>query len=461
MPRTFPSALEGYLEQTVTDYVTIYRLTTLDGGIDLGFTTHCDNLVVGGFTYEPIDGANPTNINLQATQGISNFEILALLSSTRIKDSDVRAGRYRGAKIVQSILSPLDTTNVAVMNAGTVGQQTLAAGTWLTEFRGKEQELAVSFGDSTELYCPFEFGDSRCRLSLTGYTHSRTVSAINVAASGTTAVALLQQNCGGGAVSPYTADANYSSNGTMSTQSTSHTINTTGLVNPAPVGVYQTWRTSDHPYTLTYSLGGFTPGQKYLLRMHFCEAYWGVVESPTVGARVFSVIVNGLQLLSKFDVYANAGGDYIALIEEAVVVANASGQIVVFGDPDVAEGAMFNGLEVWTLAVAPIEITNPGIQFTGDTNPTGYYNNGTIQCTSGANAGLPPTRIKQHINVGSTAVIVPQIQFPFTVAPGDVFTLVAGCDKQPGTCAWGFNNIANFGGFPTVPGTSALVQVAR
>ena len=461
MPRTFPSALEGYLEQVVTDYVTIYRLTTLDGGIDLGFTTHCDNLVVGGFTYEPIDGVVPTNVNLQATQGVANFEILALLSSTRIKDSDVRAGRYRGAKIVQSILSPLDVSNVGLMNAGTVGQQTLQAGTWLTEFRGKSQELQVHFGDSTELYCPFEFGDSRCRLDPAPYTFSRTVSALNVTASGTSAVALLQQNCGGGAVSPYTADANYSSNGSMSTQSTSHAINTTGLVNPAPTAVYQTWRTSDHPYTLTYTLGGFNPGQKYLLRMHFCEGYWGVVESPTVGARVFSVTVNGLQLLSKFDVYANAGGDYIAIIQEAVVVANASGQIVVFGDPDVPEGAMFNGLEVYSLAVAPIISANPGIQFSGDTHATGYYSNGTMQCTSGANAGLPPMRIKQHINVGGTAVVVPQIAFPFPVQVGDVFSLVVGDDKQPGTCAWFFNNIVNFGGMPTIPGTSALVQVAR
>lgn len=41
---------------------------------------------------------------------------------------------------------------------------------------------------------------------------------------------------------------------------------------------------------------------------------------------------------------------------------------------------------------------------------------------------------------------------PGTFVPGETITLVAGCDHTPATCAARFNNLANYGGFPFVPG---------
>ena len=46
------------------------------------------------------------------------------------------------------------------------------------------------------------------------------------------------------------------------------------------------------------------------------------------------------------------------------------------------------------------------------------------------------------------------------IATGDTFRIQAGCDKQFTTCRAKFANVANFRGFPHVPGNDFLLHVA-
>jgi len=47
------------------------------------------------------------------------------------------------------------------------------------------------------------------------------------------------------------------------------------------------------------------------------------------GKRLFDVIVNGNNVLSGFDVFADAGGQYIAVQHTFTTTASASGQVVI------------------------------------------------------------------------------------------------------------------------------------
>ncbi len=87
------------------------------------------------------------------------------------------------------------------------------------------------------------------------------------------------------AVNAFAADE-YFSGGTM--YSTANTINTSKVPDPAPAAVYQTHRYG----TFTYVIPGLTPGANYLVRLHFCEVYWGALASGGVGSRVFNVSIN-------------------------------------------------------------------------------------------------------------------------------------------------------------------------
>jgi uncharacterized phage protein (TIGR02218 family) len=72
---------------------------------------------------------------------------------------------------------------------------------------------------------------------------------------------------------------------------------------------------------------------------------------------------------------------------------------------------------------------------------------GAIVFSSGANANVRAT-VKSVAGGLALNLIYP---LPFAPAPGDAFTVYAGCDHTQNTCASAFMNLANFRGFPYVP----------
>jgi hypothetical protein len=87
------------------------------------------------------------------------------------------------------------------------------------------------------------------------------------------------------------------------------------------------------------------------------------------------------------------------------------------------------------------------IYASGLTQAAGYFSQGVIQFTSGANSGLKRT-IKTHASGGVLTMI---LYFPSAPEIGDTFTVVPGCDKTMATCKNTFNNLANYRGMPYVP----------
>ena len=82
--------------------------------------------------------------------------------------------------------------------------------------------------------------------------------------------------------------------------------------------------------------------------------------------------------------------------------------------------------------------------------PTDYFSLGIIKFTSGSNNGV--TRTIRRFIQNTTSV---EVQFvnppPALIAPGDTFTLQAGCDKSYTTCNTRFSNTLHYKGFPFVP----------
>jgi fibronectin type 3 domain-containing protein len=150
--------------------------------------------------------------------------------------------------------------------------------------------------------------------------------------------AVLQINAGGGAVSPFAADTDFSAGNEFSSTAT---INTSGVTNAAPAAVYQAvrWNAS-----FNYTLPGLTPGSTYVVRLHFVE-----LSFTASGQREFNVAINGTSVLSNFDIFAQVGENH-ALEKEFNAVANSSGQIVVAFTAGSADNPSIAGIEVWTPA---------------------------------------------------------------------------------------------------------------
>jgi FtsP/CotA-like multicopper oxidase with cupredoxin domain len=161
------------------------------------------------------------------------------------------------------------------------------------------------------------------------------------------------------AVSPFVADTDFAGGSTINH---ANTINTSNVTNPAPAAVYQTARTgatqaSGVGAPFTYTIPGFTAGASYLVRLHFAETFF-----TTKGSRVFDVSINGTQVLTNFDIFATAGGENIANIQQFYTTANASGQIVITFT-SVTNNALISGIEV--------QSGTAGVGCTAPSTPTG------------------------------------------------------------------------------------------
>lgn len=93
----------------------------------------------------------------------------------------------------------------------------------------------------------------------------------------------------------------------------------------------------------------------------------------------------------------------------------------------------------------------------------GYDNNwftrGLVTWLSGANVGRT-AEVRLHSKTPSGVTIELWQRMTEAIAEGDNFRIVAGCDKQFSTCRAKFNNVANFRGFPHVPGNDFMLSVA-
>jgi hypothetical protein len=140
-------------------------------------------------------------------------------------------------------------------------------------------------------------------------------------------------NAGGPAVSPFVADEDFAGGSTINH---ANTIDLSGVANPAPMAVYQTARIGG----FTYTIPGFTAGSSHAVRLHFAETFWS-----TAGSRIFNVSINGMQVLTNFDIFAAAGAKNKAIIESFTANANSSGQYVI-KFTSVKDNSLVSGIEI-------------------------------------------------------------------------------------------------------------------
>ena len=123
------------------------------------------------------------------------------------------------------------------------------------------------------------------------------------------------------------------------TGSTAAPIDTSGVTDPAPEAVYQTYRSG---YSFSYTLTGLTPSASYTLRLHFADP-----SSTAAGQREFDVSVNGAQVLTDFDIYATAGARRDqAVVESLPATADAQGDLTIGFTYGSGAYPLVNGIEV-------------------------------------------------------------------------------------------------------------------
>ncbi len=94
------------------------------------------------------------------------------------------------------------------------------------------------------------------------------------------------------------------------------------------------------------------------------------------------------------------------------------------------------------------------------TEATGIFSAGKITFTSGANNGVSMEVKEYSYSTATGGAISLVLPLPYTLAAGDSYSLIKGCDKTTATCQSRFANIANFRGEPNVPGLDRMLETA-
>jgi uncharacterized phage protein (TIGR02218 family) len=90
----------------------------------------------------------------------------------------------------------------------------------------------------------------------------------------------------------------------------------------------------------------------------------------------------------------------------------------------------------------------------------GWCTGGRLTWTSGSNSGIS-VEIKVHRAVQGTDEFDLWQRAPQAIQVGDTFRVTAGCDKTHAVCRAKFRNVANFRGFPHMPGNDFIIRMPQ
>ena len=90
--KTLSLALQNHLAQELTTTALLIKITRRDGVV-LGFTNHDRDLIYSGVTYKADAAFEASAIENRAALSTDNMDILGLLDSASISQSDIGAGR--------------------------------------------------------------------------------------------------------------------------------------------------------------------------------------------------------------------------------------------------------------------------------------------------------------------------------------------------------------------------------
>ena len=139
----------------------------------------------------------------------------------------------------------------------------------------------------------------------------------------------------GGLVGGFVYDQGFSGGGASYSYDV---IDASGVSNPAPQAVYQTFRYGN----FSYSLSGLTAGRSYTVQLDFASDWW----YSAAGQQQFDVSINGSLVLRNFDICATAGGRDRAVAETFTATADDNGQISVTFSSGSNGFPQVNGIEV-------------------------------------------------------------------------------------------------------------------
>ena len=155
-----------------------YRIELTDGTI-FGFTSHDQDLVIDGLTYEAATGFTPTAAETSSNLAVDNMELAGMMDSDRITPADLEAGRYDHAKITVFLCNWKNLADpMLTVRKGFIGEVKSGKTTYQAEAVGLVAALQQDAGLLYQKICRANLGDAQCQIDLGPLTFAGTVSQV-------------------------------------------------------------------------------------------------------------------------------------------------------------------------------------------------------------------------------------------------------------------------------------------
>ena len=175
-------------------------------------------------------------------------------------------------------------------------------------------------------------------------------------------------------------------------------VNTSLVTNPAPQAIYNVERWGAAAWTIP----GLNPLGGYNVRLHFVD-----FSSTAAGQRQFNVLINGEQVLTNFDIFAETGAINTAIVEEYYTTADENGII----ELQTTFGAA-NDPTIEAIEIIPATGSNPVGATPGTTTDLAINSGGTAEGNFVAD---------EDFNGGDTATSTAAVTTSANSAPEDVY----------------------------------------
>lgn len=176
MTLTIAPPAEALLEGGHHGLSKLWRIDRTDNQ-QLFFTDADHSIEFENQVYDPTDGFTGSNARREGGFKEANEDIRGIISSSRITTSDILAGRYREAKITESLVNrrfpfagAIVTSLWWITNIRYTGEE------YTFEISGLSRWMRAKLGFIFDRTCQYDLGDSNCGVALSGFTTSGTVT---------------------------------------------------------------------------------------------------------------------------------------------------------------------------------------------------------------------------------------------------------------------------------------------
>lgn len=163
--KTLDLQFQAHLDTGSTSLAWCWKVTRRDG-FALGFTDHDRDLSFEGTVFEAISGFAASEIQTSLGLAVDNLELQGALSSVRITEDDLRAGRYDDAGLEIWRVNWAAPEQRVLVHKGHLGDVSRGELSFTAEIRGVADRLTHALGRTYQRICDADLGDARCTVDI-------------------------------------------------------------------------------------------------------------------------------------------------------------------------------------------------------------------------------------------------------------------------------------------------------